>query len=121
MEMKFEKTMWVSSDLSPKQQAEVRKKLETFTRGAEQQIIGTERKKIIDEFIGMIEPARRAVLEDEIARLHQVEDKDRFRTQLLMMMIDAFGGGYCFAKGINREEWQKREAASDGTIASRLT
>lgn len=104
MEIRFSKILHVSSELTPEKQEEVRKKLEEYGRGAQQALLGESKREIAEEFLGSIAPERRKKLEAEIRRLYKVEDEKRFRVHLVLLLIDAFAGGYCLAADATNQE-----------------
>lgn len=105
MDFKFERFLHVDSSLSAEQQEKVRQMLLKVTRGAEQQLLGDTRREFAEEFFNLIHPDRRQTLAEEISALHSTKDESRFRTQIALLLCEAFYSGILFERGPEKEEF----------------
>ena len=104
MDFKFERFLHVDSSLSAEQQEKVRQMLLKVTRGAEQQLLGDKRREFAEGFFNLIHPDRRQTLAEEISALHSTKDESRFRTQIALLLCEAFYSGILFERGPEKEE-----------------
>ena len=105
MDFKFERFLHVDSSLSAEQQEKVRLMLLKVTRGVEQQLLGDKRREFAEGFFNLIHPDRRQTLTEEISALHSTKDESRFRTQIALLLCEAFYSGILFERGPEKEEF----------------
>ena len=105
MDFKFERFLHVDSSLSAEQQEKVRQMLLKDSRGAQQQLLGHKRREFAEGFFNLIHPDRRQTLAEEISALHSTKDESRFRTQIALLLCEAFYSGILFERGPEKEEF----------------
>jgi hypothetical protein len=87
--------------LSEEDKAAAVEALEKHFVGAEQSMRGQARADAVEKFLELLKAGgsaeRVAKLEAQIKELHSMDKFPRFRTQLLLLMMDVFQGGMHFA------------------------
>lgn len=104
MVFKLQQFMWVDPKLSPELKAQVIENLQRVSQGAAQNFIGQKRRELADGFLQVLDVDRRKQLEEQIATLHGIKDAARFKTQLLLLLVEAFYGGVVIGRDLNEPE-----------------
>ena len=112
MDFKLEQFMWVDPKLSLELQAEVTENLLRVSQGAAQNFVGEKRREMADGFLEVLEPDRRKKLEEQISTLHSIKDEARFKTQLLLLLVEAFYGGVVLGRDLREPESESPNASA---------
>jgi hypothetical protein len=90
----------IDPKLSDEDKEEIKAGLDKYMVGAGQAAIGKGRAQLVGKFLELLSsmnPERVQKLEQEIKELHGMEKFERFRVQVLLLLVDVFQGGMYFA------------------------
>lgn len=103
MKMKVETFMHVDPKHSPEKQAEVRKVMEEYMKGAMQNEKGKMRSDIVEGFLKLFPSEQVKDLEEQIRQLHILENPKKFRAELIILLIRMYFGGLMSDAGAKDE------------------
>ena len=113
--MKFELEMShivLSPDASAKKREAMRSFEEHF-KGMWQHEMGKARKQVADAFIKLVHPDRIGLVEEQIAALQSVKNPAKFRTEVILLLADAFQGGLAWGVNLSEEATEKGVKVGD--------
>jgi hypothetical protein len=102
MEGKFENLLNVFPNLNTEEQAEVQGRLAKVIEAAKQNALEGKQTSLTEAFFNLLEAARRKQLDTEIEALRATDDGQRFRAQLLLMILSSFHNGMQYQLGLEK-------------------
>ena len=90
----MEKFVWINPRTVTVKEAD--REFDRLSFEAKQKYVGDLRHVAVEEFWAKLSPETKRRLEEEIASLHTIKDKKRFRIRFLLLLYEAFINGQIF-------------------------